>query len=377
MRKILILSFSLIARDPRVMRQINLLHDKYDLSVAGCGPRPEGWVGTYEEISLPEPYTLMRRLWVAVQMILGLFEAFYWREKHVKQAHALLKDKKFDLVIANDMHALPVAFKLSSACGVVYDAHEYSPLEFSENLKWKVTLGRLNLFFCKKYLKKLSGMTTVCQGIANEYQKNFGVSAGVVYNAPKYQPISPIKSQEDKIRLVHHGVALESRCIELMIEMMSYLGDRFTLDFYLVESKPSYYEKLRELSAPYPQIRFMPPVAMSELPKTINGYDLGVYLLKPVNFNSKFALPNKFFEFVQGRVGIAVGPSPEMAALVKNFEMGVVTSSFEPKELAACLSALTAEQIWQFKVSADKAANDLNYEQAGAVMLAEIERCLS
>ena len=78
-------------------------------------------------------------------------------------------------------------------------------------------------------------MTTVCHGIAKEYQKNFGVSAGVVYNAPKYQPISPIKSQEDKIRLVHHGVALESRCIELMIEMVSYLDDRFTLDFYLVD----------------------------------------------------------------------------------------------------------------------------------------------
>ena len=35
--------------------------------------------------------------------------------------------------------------------------------------------------------------------------------------------------------------------------------------------------------------------------RTINQFDLGVYLLPPVNFNSAHALPNKFFEFIQAR----------------------------------------------------------------------------
>jgi hypothetical protein len=180
-----------------------------------------------------------------------------------------------------------------------------------------------------------------------------------------------------KIRLVHHGVALEARCLESMIEMMKYLDDRFSLDFYLVENKIDYYNKLIEMAKPYPQIRFLNPVAMEDLPRIINEYDLGVFLLKPVNFNYRFALPNKFFEFVQGRVGIAIGPSPEMVNLVDKYNMGVVAESFDPKDLALSLSKLTHKEIFEFKEAANQAAFDLNYENAGAVMLGEIERCLN
>ncbi len=377
MKKILILSFSVIARDPRVMRQVKLLHERYDLHVAGYGPRPVGWTGTYYEVPMPKPYMLSRKLWVAFQMIFGFYERFYWREIHVKNALSILKNQVFDLVLANDMHALPLAFKLTSQEGVIYDAHEYSPLEFSENFKWRMTLGRLNSYFCDKYLSRLAGMTTVCQGISHAYLKNFGVSANVVHNSPALNNLKPKKMDVEKIRLVHHGVALESRCLELMIEMMKYLDSRFSLDFYLVANKVDYYNKLIKLASSQPGVRFLDPVKMEDLPAVINEYDLGIYLLKPHNFNSKYALPNKFFEFVQGRVGIAVGPSPEMASLVKRYKMGVVAESFEPKDLALSLSKLTHKEIFEFKEAANQAAFDLNYENAGAVMLGEIERCLN
>ena len=56
---------------------------------------------------------------------------------------------------------------------------------------------------------------------------------------------------------------------------------------------------------------------MHELPRMANDYDVGLYLLPPTNFNQRYALPNKFFEFIQGRLAIAIGPSPEMAKLVE------------------------------------------------------------
>lgn len=376
-QRLLVLSFSWVARDPRVMRQIHLLNEKYDLHVAGYGPRPEGWQGTYHSIDLPRPYTLLSKLKVGLQLLAGMFEFFYWREKNVKQAQEFLKGIQFDLVVANDMHALPLSFNLKSLCGVLYDAHEYSPLEFSESIKWRATLGRLNLYFCKKYIPRLSGMTTVCQGIANKYLDEFKVSSQVVYSAPNIQQLEPGRVVDSSIRLIHHGAALQSRCLELMIGMMDELDSRFTLDFYLVKSDPDYYDSLISMASKNSRIKFLDPVGMADLPSVINQYDIGVYLLKPVNFNSEFALPNKFFEFVQGRVAIAVGPSPEMACLVKQYNMGVVADSFEPKALASCLNALTTQQIMDYKWAANHAAQSLNYEQSGKVLLDEIERCLA
>jgi hypothetical protein len=376
-KKLLVLSYSLVENDPRVMRQLVLLNEKYDLHVAGYGPRPEGWEGTYYGMDFPRPETLLTKVMKGLQLIVGLFEYFYWREKYVKSTLKLLSNIQFDLVVANDIYALPLSLKLNSRFGVLYDSHEYSPLEFSEDLKWRVTVGRLNSYLCKKYIPCLLAMTTVSHSIASKYYFEYKVSPKIIYNAPNFKLLQPNKVVEGSIRLIHHGLALETRCLETMIEMMDYVDDRFTLDFYLVKSKSKYYNRLISLASKNPRIKFNSPVLMLDLPNMINQYDVGLFLLKPANFNSMFALPNKFFEFVQGRVAIAVGPSPEMASLVKQYNMGVVSDSFNPKDLATSLNALTTQQVMNFKWAAHLASQELNGEQSGKVLLDEINRCLT
>ena len=55
---------------------------------------------------------------------------------------------------------------------------------------------------------------------------------------------------------------------------------------------------------------------MHEIVDTIAEYDIGLFILSPINFNYYHALPNKLFEFIQARLAIAVSPSPEMARIV-------------------------------------------------------------
>lgn len=176
--------------------------------------------------------------------------------------------------------------------------------------------------------------------------------------------------------MIHHGMAGRSRRLEMMIEMMDFLDSRFTLDFMLVETDKAYMKELRELASGDPRIRFVAPVGMLDICGFINGYDIGVYLLSPSNFNQAYALPNKIFEFVQARLGVAIGPSLEMARLVNEYGFGVVSESFEPRDLASRLMALSAEDIERFKVAAHNAALELSYERDGAVFLEEVERLL-
>ena len=62
-------------------------------------------------------------------------------------------------------------------------------------------------------------------------------------------------------------------------------------------------------------MRFHDPVAPAELPFAMNACDVGVFCMPPININARYALPNKFFDFVQARLAVGVGPAEEMARL--------------------------------------------------------------
>ena len=111
-------------------------------------------------------------------------------------------------------------------------------------------------------------------------------------------------------------------------------------------------------------IHFIEPVPFSDIAKTLNNYDIGIYILKPSSFNTKHALPNKIFEFVQARLAIAIGPSIEMAKIVNDYKLGVISKTFSPKSLAQCISQLTPEKIMEYKNNSDKHAKTLSAEES-------------
>jgi hypothetical protein len=159
-----------------------------------------------------------------------------------------------------------------------------------------------------------------------------------------------------------------------MIDMMDHLDRRFELTFMLTAQTPDYLAALKRRAARNPRIIFRAPVAMSDLARVSNEYDMGVFLLPPVNYNYRHALPNKFFEFVQGRIGIAIGPSPEMARLVGEHDLGVVAETFAPEALAARLNALTDDDIDRFKVNADRVAGVFSAATSRRTLLELVKR---
>jgi hypothetical protein len=115
---------------------------------------------------------------------------------------------------------------------------------------------------------------------------------------------------------------------------------------------------------------------MRTLPAFLNQFDLGVFLLEPVNFNYRLALPNKLFEFIQARLGVAIGPSPEMARVVESTGCGVVAPDFRPASLAACLARLGEGEINALKARADAAAPVLSARTNERIFLRLVERLL-
>jgi hypothetical protein len=348
---ILILVFSDLTSDARVLRQAKWVSTIARTSVL-CYEGPTESFHLIRTGSFSR--SLFQRFCSAALLLIGKNERAYTTLYHKKRLLSLLKGQDWDLIIANDIETLPLAVALKPN-RIIFDAHEYAPRHFEDKFIWRLFFQRFNNYLCRTYIPKVDVMITIGERIAREYEKNFNKRPIVITNAPAYQELSPSPVQPDRIRLVHHGGANWSRQLELMMDVVALLDDRFTLDMILIsppnanQKTRSYMEFLKRRAKEIGRIQILPPVTPDEIVSKINEYDMGIFLIPPVNFNYANTLPNKFFDFIQARLGVAIGPTPEMADITVKYNIGVVSDDFSAKSLAAKLQGLTKSEIESFK----------------------------
>lgn len=364
-KKILIISFSDLKYDGRVSRQINFLKENYEVEVLALSNNDcQGFIFyALEKTKL----TMLRKLILALLLITRQYKTAYWIQYDYKLIIRKYKSKNYDLVIANDVESLPLAFEINNT-NVFFDAHEYAPRHFEERLWWRVFFRSFNVYLCQLYIPLVKGMTTVCDGLALEYKKDFNYLPEVITNAPPYSDLKIHENEAYPIKIIHHGIANASRKMENMLEIMDRLGDKYTLDLMLMipefasSKSRKYIDKFTNEVNKRANVRMIAPVSSDEIVDTIKEYDIGLFLLEPVNFNYTNALPNKLFEFIQARLAVAIGPSPEMAKVVKSYNCGIISESFKPTDLANKLSLLTHKELRTYKLNSEKAAKELNAE---------------
>ena len=209
---------------------------------------------------------------------------------------------------------------------------------------------------------------TVSDSIARKYEKYLGLKADsilVTYNAPFHDNGISVTKTSDSIKLVTAGLADPQRKLELMIEAMRRLPlNTYTLDMYLVNVNRDYMVYLEKMAKEAGNVYIKAPVEYTEIVKTLNLYDVFLCVISPSNYSLKYSLPNKFFEAVQGRLAIVIGPSPEMKRVLDTFKLGVCSDDFKPESIAKAISMMSKKQIDQFKANSDKNAIDLCAEKA-------------
>lgn len=363
MKKLLILSYTDACHDPRVWRQIQFFSKYYSVTVGGLADPQVDGVAFLPIIR--QPKKSLGEVWRALGMLVGI-DALAQQRFRLLHPESI-RDNFFDLVLCNDAEPLPLAFAMGKGMPVIFDAHEYYPLEFEYSLKWCLFFKRYLTRLCREYIPQCAAMTTVCEGIAQEYYHMFGVLPTVVHSGPEYHALDVQPADPEHISLVHHGRANPDRGIEQMLETVRLLDSRFSLDFYLVGDE-KYLQTLRTLANDIPAIYWRTPLPMHELTRALNSYDMGLYILEARGFNNTHALPNKFFEFIQARLALAVGPSPEMANIIREHGLGVVASDFSPQAMASVLNALSTEDIVRYKKNADRAAQIYTAENEMATL---------
>lgn len=378
---LLILCFSELATDARVLKQIRALTNDYRVTTCGFGPAP---VAGVEHLEVHRDGSARHR--TLATMALGfadvlfvrmhVYEWTYRRIPFVREATRLLKGRRFDVALANDVDTVPLAIDVVGASRVHADLHEYFPGIHETS----TVLGRRQASYLtwlvRRYASRARSSTTVGDGIAIAYRQ-FGLDPGVVTNATPKADLVPTPVSQP-IRLVHSGNAQPSRQLELVMDAVAQTTANVTLDLYLMPNDVVYLEQLTALAkALGPRVQLREPVPQVELVDRLNAYDVGLHVLPPSSFNNANALPNKFFDYVQARLGLIIGPSPEMSRRLEEYGFGAVASDFTVQAVREVLDGLTITTVTEWKARSDTAAESLSATSQIEIWRAAISRIAS
>lgn len=370
-RKVCILSFSNIKNDSRVLREINFFREIYQVSVIGYGgwQAPEGV--TYFQLEKNQrTFIYLARyyfLLILGRFFPGFYDRAFWLKGEYKEAVKLISNLKCDLIHANDWDALPVAVKAKSdsATRVLFDAHEYSPDQGTENLLIKIFIKPFRIYLFNKNLRHVDKMVDASTRYSELYKQHFNSDSITIYNATHYREMPFNQVKPESINIIHHGFSMPGRFIEEMIKMVALTDTRYHLYLMLIPgSHIKYHNWLIKYSDKNAggRVTFLDPVPPNQIIEKINSFDLGLPFLKVRQLSQYNSQPNKFFDYIMAGLGIVVPPLPGMASFVEDSQIGKVSISQSPKEFAELLNSLTSDEINQYKKNSLELAKKYNSE---------------
>ena len=347
-----------------------------------------------EPTPAPVKRTLQYRRWgigrllrvaakIAIRFRIGGWEAEYWRLNPAFGAvYRIARPHRCDVWLANDWTAIPVARKIAQEQGAVllYDTHELASDESPERWRWRLLDRPVVMAIEGACIGSARRVSCVSGGIADRLQFNYRLRERplVVRNTPRYEPIA-FRPTAEAVEVLYHGIVYRTRGLEACIRSVTLWRSEFRLTIRGPAS-PEYRASLQRLIAELglgERVRLVPPVPMTDLVREASRFDVGLFALPGHSRHNRFALPNKLFEYIMAGLAICVSDLPEMARVVREYDLGVLIGAVEPDAIAAAVNGLDRARIDHCKKRALDAARQLNWEVEGAALVAAAETALA
>ncbi len=281
--------------------------------------------------------------------------------------------------LANDWTTLPVAQRLAEDQGVPfgYDTHELATSEYGHQAKWRILYRPLILALERRGIAQASVVSCVSDGIADHLQRLYRMAERpmVVRNMPNYEPHT-FRPTRSSIRVLYHGIVAPGRGLEACISsLLQWTEDRSL--FIRGPAKDAYRAELEALIAETgvsDRVTLLPPVPTIDLIREATAFDVGIFIFPSANRHNAYVLPNKIFEYLMAGLAVCVSALPEMAALVRIHDLGVLVDGMEPEKIAEAINSLDPVRVDQFKRNAVNAATELNWEAESPQLIAAYDR---
>lgn len=357
--KVLVLSPSEIAKDPRVRRHVEVAKEFGEVTTCGFGNEP---LSGCEHLEVaPTSRILSKNLVSLILIQLGFYQTAARRTSFYQNVRERIAStaENFDIVVVNDVHALQIALDIFAENKIWADMHEYAPMEGDHDWRWKVAFKRYVTSQCQRHLVKVRIVTSVGKNICKQYERDLGRDVLLVRNTSKYfertNRISNGEKADNYKHLVHVGVAIRARELENMVLAAAEVPEVF-LHLFILPTENSYYEELVTLCRSIDNVEIESIVPVDQIVPHIAQFDAGVIAIPPTSFNYENGLPNKLFQYIQARLPVITGPLVEIAEIVKSEGIGIVTADFSSDSIVDAFREFVSLDADVFDDALDAAA---------------------
>ncbi|MCB8820155.1 glycosyltransferase [Microvirga rosea] len=291
----------------------------------------------------------------------------YWSWPSMQEMYEKARQVDADLWVANDWSTLPIIARIVEEKGgtYFYDSHEFATEEYPNNPHWVAFTKPIAKAVEEKFIRGSKRRFSVSPGIAKALNELYALNppCEVLRNMPLRQDPT-FRPTGDVVRVLYHGILSPERGLEAAIESIPFWRPEFHLTIR-GPGNPAYVASLRKLIRKMgvnDRVTIAPPVPMIELVRAAKEFDVGFFALPDNSPHNKFALPNKFFEYVNSGLALCVTSCPDMAELVDRYNLGVLMPTTGPQDIAAVVNALDRDTIDSYKRNSIAASEELCWQ---------------
>lgn len=332
-------------------------------------PHSVPWEGPWEAHRLALAATRGPRFYVSLHV-----ELARWLKRHADE---------LDAIWCNDLDTLAPAL-LHGKLPVVYDSHEY----FTEaaGLTGKPLKRAIWLTLERWAMRKLPGMITVNESIAEAYRQKYEIPVWVVRNMPRLKPPVEVQGRD---AFLEYGIPTDLP-IALMqgaymdrdrgaAEAVAALPEMTGVRLVLVGAGTEWEEARNRVdeAAMGGRLHCLPKLPFDRLRRLTASADVGLSLDKAGHGNYEMSLPNKLFDFMHARLPMVVTARHEVAAIVRGHGLGEVVDHPGPEAIRTAVHSVLAKPRSSWHESLARASQEFHWGVDEPQLLKALETCLN
>lgn len=289
---------------------------------------------------LPQSVAVQREYATHRMRLRNLRGKLFYAEYNLRLLLFLLRTPA-DALTANDLDTLPAMYLAArlKGCCLFYDSHEY----FTEvpELIHRPATRRVWLWIEQRLFPRLKTVYTVNQSLADIYAQLYGVAVTAIRNVPFRREAVTATPSDTRI-LLYQGALNVGRGIELMIEAMAHLPEKYTLWIIGRGDIEDALRKHCEAQGLAHRVRFYGFIPLHELPPLTAQAALGFSLEEDLGLNYRYASPNKVYDYIQSGIPVLISDLPEMRLTIETYKVGELLTAAErtPAQLAQRVQAI-------------------------------------
>jgi len=289
---------------------------------------------------------------------------------------------KADIVHAHDVNVLPTAWLAARLSGakIVYDAHEISTSREGYSSFRNLVAG------VERFLMpRVQGTITTTDARAKFFARAYGVARPVVLqNRPRHQVAQASNRIREELSLnqpwpivLYQGGVQQGRGLERLVRVAAQVPDTY----FVFIGGGLLDGSLRSIAAELGlegRVRFIPTVALAELPSFTASADIGVQPIENTCLNHYTTDSNKLFEYVQAGLPVVASDLPEIRRVVRAHDLGMLVPPGDTEALAEAIGQLVQNEALRLHYSerAEQAAVALSWESQEHELLALYDKVL-